>query len=419
MRINKYQDSAGVSKWFHGLLGFILYFWVAVALALPAVQLSAVSASATLIPSNTAVTFSVDLTANQTFGGSVQFSLRNKATGQVTMIASNLVNLVGAKTTRSSATYRYTSALPAGNYQLRVEVYYNNPWTRLNGYDEAKAITVSGGKLTITTPVTVPPQPTTLVPTVALAQPYSLQWNDEFSKDLSLWNDHDAYRAAPGWADNDNAVWFPIPSSATAQVSGGLLYLRNRSCTNPVKAPMCGADLNTAGKFQSFIHGRIEVRAKIPTNADGFAAFWLLGNGTGANSWPKTGEIDLFEFVNNGSAGGTPFFTVHWYAASCPWGHCQKTFEWPAALPNFSSDFHVWSLTRTTNKLEVHIDGKLWSTITRGELANIGGNYDVIFNEPMHLRADLSSGGVWANDPSRAAQPGDFILDYVRVWKTP
>lgn len=416
--MDKRQGAFGARTWFRDLLGPFLSFWMATAIALPAVQLSAVSASTTLIPLNTAVTFSVDITASQTFSGSVQFSLRNKATNQATMIASNIVNLVGAKNTRSSATYRYTPALPDGNYQLRVEVYYNNPWTRLNGYDEAKTITVSGGKLTVTTPGT-PPPPAPLVPTVALAQPYALQWNDEFSKDLSLWNDHDAYRAAPGWADNDNAIWFPIPSSTTAQVAGGLLYLKNLPCQNPVKAPMCGADLNTTGKFQSFVHGRIEVRAKIPANADGFAAFWLLGNGTGANAWPRTGEIDLFEFVNNGTAGGTPFFTVHWYAASCPWGHCQKTFEWPAALPNFSSDFHVWSLTRTMDKLEVHIDGKLWSTITRGELANIGGNYDVIFNEPMHLRADLSSGGVWANDPLRAAQPGDFILDYVRVWKTP
>lgn len=416
--MDRHQVSVRTRIGYRGLLGLILFFWMTATLALPTVQLSAVSSSTTVVPLNTAVTFSVDVTASQSFSGSVQFSLRNKATNQATMIASNIVNLVGARTIRSSATYRYTTALPNGVYQLRVEVYHNNPWTRLNGYDEARTITVSGGRLTVSTSGTSP-SPVTPVPTVALAQPYAFQWSDEFSKDLSLWNDHDFYRTAPGWADNDNAIWFPIPSTATAQVSGGLLYLKNRPCPNPVNAPMCGADLNTAGKFQSFVHGRVEVRAKIPANADGFAAFWLLGNGTGTNAWPRTGEIDIFEFVNNGSAGGTPFFTVHWYAASCPWGHCQKTFEWPATLPNFSNDFHVWSLTRTTNKLEVHIDGKLWSTITRAELANIGGNYDVIFNEPMHLRADLSSGGVWANDPARAAQPGDFLLDYVRVWKTP
>jgi beta-glucanase (GH16 family) len=195
----------------------------------------------------------------------------------------------------------------------------------------------------------------------------------------------------------------------------GQLYLRNRKCKNSANAPMCGAELITSNSFRTFKHGRIEARVKIPGNADGFSAFWLLGNGTGDQSWPKTGEIDIFEFVNNGKENGIPFFTVHWYGTNCPSKQCQKTIS-PTPVANYTKDFHVWSFTRNANEINVSIDGKLWSRITRQELAAIGGNYDVIFNEPMHLRLDLSSGGVWANDPLRNAEEGDLIFDYVRVW---
>lgn len=39
--------------------------------------------------------------------------------------------------------------------------------------------------------------------------------------------------------------------------------------------------------------GHGEARAKVSDNASGLPALWLLGNGTGDQRWPMTGEIDI------------------------------------------------------------------------------------------------------------------------------
>lgn len=181
-------------------------------------------------------------------------------------------------------------------------------------------------------------------------------------------------------------------------------------------AEAVGAGRDGRGKYESFVHGYVEARVKVANNAGGFPALWLLGNGTGDLAWPKTGEIDIFEFVNNGRDEGIPFFTVHWSCPTDPWNHCSKSFQWPARLPSFSDDFHVWGLTRTADLLETKIDGVVSSRITRDDLAAIGGNYDVIFNEPMHVRVDIANGGEWAGDPNRAPAAGDLVVDYIRAW---
>jgi hypothetical protein len=40
----------------------------------------------------------------------------------------------------------------------------------------------------------------------------------------------------------------------------------------------------------------------------------------------------------------------------------------------------------------------------------------VLFNDPMHIRFDLSAGG-WADDTSQPPAAGTFQVDYVRAWQ--
>lgn len=319
-----------------------------------------------------------------------------------------------------AAVYSHDFALPASlsaaTYYLSIGVF-SPDWSNAVAYlDRGASFTVASGSGAPATP----PSPTGVpAPTYPPTGPLTLAFREEFDTDLRQWSDREPWQNPPGADAYGGASWFSIPAGPLSQVSGGNLTLAARACANPKGFPMCGAEVSTRGKYQSFVHGHVEARVKVDDNAHGFPGVWLLGNGTGDLAWPKTGEIDIFEFVNNGRDEGIPFFTVHWSCPQDPWGHCQKSYEWPARLTNFAAGFHVWSFTRTADWLESKIDGVVSSRITRADLAAIGGNYDVIFNEPMHLRVDLASGGPWAGDANRAPAPGDLVVDYIRVWSAP
>ncbi len=358
-----------------------------------------ISADKSTVALGQKIVFSTKVAVNQSFNGRFQFNLRKRDNKQDFQISSVAVSFVAGKLSTQQVSYLLPKSLPDGTYDLSGAAYFNNPWLKVG--ESIRTVTVKSKVFSINAVI---PKPVFI-------------WKDEFTSNLNDWVDHDFWETVPGGRlHNNGAVWFPIPAGNLASLSGGQLYLKNRKCKNLQNAPMCGAELTTWNSFKTFKHGKIEARVKIPGNADGFPAFWLLGNGTGNQGWPKGGEIDIFEFVNNGKDNGTPFFTTHWYGVNCNSGHCMKSYASPAKIANYTKDFHIWSFTRNANEINVSIDGKLWSRITRQDLAAIGGNYDVVFNEPMHLRLDLSSGGEWANDESRPAQEGDLIFDYIRVW---
>ena len=316
-----------------------------------------------------------------------------------------------------TAAYEHAFTLPAtlvaGHYYVSAGVFSADWSETLVYYDRGAAFDVGVGTAT--------PAPGAPAPTYPPASmPLTLAFREEFDADLyTQWVDHEPYWGPPGTAAYGNGSWFQAPAGSLAEVAGGVATLRNRACQNPGGFAMCGADLSTRGKFDTFVHGHVEARAKIPGNAGGFPAFWLMGNGLGDQAWPKTGEIDIFEFVNNGRDNGVSFFTVHWSCPQDQWGHCSKTYETPPRLSDYTADYHVWSFTRTHDVLESRIDGFLAAKITRAELATIGGDYGVLFDGPMHVRLDLANGGEWAADPSRPAGEGDFLVDYVRVWNAP
>lgn len=318
------------------------------------------------------------------------------------------------KATTLAHGFTLPTPLAAGRYYVSAGLF-SADWSETLTYRDRGAsfdVTTSGGAS--------PGSPGPLVPTYPPSLALTPAFHEEFDGDLATqWVDHEPYWGPPGTAAYGNGSWFQAPAGSLAEVAGGIATLRNRACTNPGGFTMCGPDLSTRGKFETFVHGHVEARVKLPGNAGGWPGFWLMGNGLGDQAWPKTGEIDIFELVNNGRDNGIAYFTVHWSCPQDQWGHCQKTYENPPRIPSYTDAYHVWSFTRTQDLLESRIDGVLAAQISRAELAAIGGDYDVLFNGPMHVRLDLANGGPWAADPSKPPGEGDFLVDYVRVWSAP
>jgi beta-glucanase (GH16 family) len=246
---------------------------------------------------------------------------------------------------------------------------------------------------------------------------WALSADDEFngsSLNTRLWSIGEPWNYAPGFVLGDDA-YCPLPQNGEVTEGNGALHLNAIGVPSHGK-PLQSCFITTRNKF-SFTHGYVEARVKIPSSPGLWSAFWLLGNGTGAQGWPKTGEIDLFEVVNNGKDDRVPYFTVHW-GGNCPDGHCSWTQNnpYPKPLAGPADRWVTYGMKRTADSLTIYIDGKQTLTVTRTQRnpqnQQLG---DVLFNSPMHIRFDLSAGG-WAKNPASPSKPGSLDIDYLRVW---
>lgn len=112
----------------------------------------------------------------------------------------------------------------------------------------------------------------------------------------------------------------------------------------------------------TFTYGRVEVRAKLPTGVGTWPAIWMLGKninedggywdnqGFGTTPWPSCGEIDIMEHWGHNqnfvqSATHTPS------SSGATVNHGGQT------ISTASSDFHIYELEWSSEKLVFSVDG--------------------------------------------------------------
>lgn len=113
----------------------------------------------------------------------------------------------------------------------------------------------------------------------------------------------------------------------------------------------------TTGEIWSkskFTFGKIEARIKIPMGKGYWPAFWMFG------SDPVYSEIDVFEFWDNDSHDMN--MTIHHdYDGDGIRKYCGGDYNGP----DFSADFHVFTLVWEKNKIEWWVDENLIRTVNR------------------------------------------------------
>ena len=88
-----------------------------------------------------------------------------------------------------------------------------------------------------------------------------------------------------------------------------------------------------------FAYGRIESRILVPDGENGlWPAFWSLGTDIGLVGWPRSGEIDLVEYVSR--LPHEVFGTIHGpgYAGGASFG---RTYTFPEGV---SANYHTFSI---------------------------------------------------------------------------
>jgi beta-glucanase (GH16 family) len=269
-------------------------------------------------------------------------------------------------------------------------------------------------------------------------------WADEFdgaSLDRSVWATQEAWYPLGANDKIGSDAYNPPDPVASGNIgiesSDGTSALRISALRepNPLGLALTSGELyarprSPGQQFGQFTNGYLEARIKAPESNWLWPAFWLMGNGTGSEGWPKTGEIDIFEFVNSPSSENPdfprqrPFFTVIW-GCQQTMNYCKRGRNNPYPDPIDQGSWHTYGLLRLPDRLVTYIDGRETFTLLRTSEASTsetGANLaeqaptNPIFTAPMHVRITLGAGN-WGTSVGEAAEPGNLLVDYIRAYE--
>lgn len=241
---------------------------------------------------------------------------------------------------------------------------------------------------------------------------WEVVWSDEFdgtgTPDTSKWT----YDVGDwGWGNNE-LQYYTVARPKNSRMEDGNLIIESHK--NDDGHAWTSARLTTRGKV-SFLYGKIEFRAKVPTNRGNWAAGWTLGdNYVDEISWPYCGEIDILESVgfemDDETGDGKAHASIHCGA------YYFKLGNQPTAtidVKNMHEAFHTYAVVWTPEKITAYVDDQAYFEYndTSTELA---WPYDKAQNIILNLAMGGGWGGAQGMDETMTSQ--QFIIDYVRVY---
>ncbi|MEO1259824.1 MAG: family 16 glycosylhydrolase [Bacteroidota bacterium] len=243
-----------------------------------------------------------------------------------------------------------------------------------------------------------------------------LVWSDEFDGagaiDDSKWFHQTQLPIEGSWYNNE--IQHYTDRTENASVSNGNLSIVARRETFSDQGhtkEFTSARLNS--KF-AFKHGRVEIRAKLPSGAGTWPALWMLGKninedgaywdnqGFGTTPWPACGEIDIMEHW------GTNQNYVQ-SAMHTPSSHGATVNHGGQVVPTASTAFHVYTLEWTAEKMVFSVDGIIHYTYD----PPIKDASTWPFDDEQYLIFNVAVLGSIAPDFSQSAME----VDYVRIYQ--
>ncbi len=242
------------------------------------------------------------------------------------------------------------------------------------------------------------------------APTWQLVWSDEFNEegtmDPTKWLAirGDGCPSLCGWGNNE--LEYYRDGNKDVWQEGGLLHLNAQFHPN-TEHPYTSAKITS---LENWLYGKIEVRAKLPGGRGTWPAIWMLPQKDTYGGWPKSGEIDIMEYV-----GYNPNWvvgTVHTEAFNHTKGTQKSgTIETPTA----EQEFHVYSIEWTADKIDFFLDEQLYFTFQKRD-----GHYSTWpFDQKFYIIINLAIGGDWGGlkGIDDSIFPQQLQIDYVRVYQ--
>jgi len=257
---------------------------------------------------------------------------------------------------------------------------------------------------------------------------YALVWEDEFENDEITYYSgqinpvddtkwfHQTYPAngGQGWFNNEQQHY--TDRLDNSYVSNGTLKIK--AIKETYSNPQTGSSQNyTSARLNSkfaFIYGKVEVRAKLPSELGTWPAIWTLGQniseqgaywqtqGYGTTGWPACGEIDIMEqdsnkSITSGAFHFGPDYTQHQYTTD----HISVT--------DTENTWHVYSMIWTDEGISLMVDGVEFHNTSNVDMSFFQANHFILLNLAM---GGALGGGIDQNFSSAIME-----IDYVRVYQ--
>lgn len=228
---------------------------------------------------------------------------------------------------------------------------------------------------------------------------WKLVWSDEFSNpglpDSADWVNE------VGFIRNHELQYYTSRRAENAVISDGHLMIIGRKEPYDT-AEFTSASLTTEGRH-AWRYGRIEARMKLPKGQGIWPAFWMLGENIRKVGWPRCGEIDIMEHINNEDI---LYGTLHW--------HNEKHVSSGTRIPCTVDQFHTYSVEWDADSLRWFLDGTRYHGVCIKDSVNSTHE----FHYPHYIILNLAIGGDWPKNPDETtAFPDTVLVDYVRVWQ--
>ena len=233
---------------------------------------------------------------------------------------------------------------------------------------------------------------------------FNLIWSDEFnytgSPESSKWN-YNIGRGDNGWGNGE--LQYYTNRTSNVIVEGGFLKITAKK-ESYEGAEYTSTRMLTQGKFD-FKYGKVEVRAKLPIGEGTWPAIWMLGSNISTVSWPACGEIDIMEHW--GHNHGTVQSALH---TPSSFGSTQN--HGAQNLTDVSTEFHVYSLEWTSEKMIFAVDGVEHYTYNPSTKNSSTWPFDA----KQFLILNVAMGSSWFSiDPNFVSSTME--IDYVRVYQ--
>lgn len=255
---------------------------------------------------------------------------------------------------------------------------------------------------------------------------YKLAFGDEFNT-ADFTQPNEAYWSRSEWA---HPAWkrFTAQTKAgqekTGWIEDGKLVLRcvknefadEKRGDNGSKLEMISGAVESADKI-TFTYGKVEGRLKTTAHSGNFPAFWMMPNKSTYGGWPSSGEIDIFEQINNEN---TSYHTIHSHWANGAGdgglgngGNPQKG----GTSATTTGDYHVYGLEWTENMLTWFVNGKKVFSYAKSTNQDDLDKKQWPFDKPFYLILNQSVGnGGWAANPDLNFTY-ETKFDWVRVYQ--
>ncbi len=242
----------------------------------------------------------------------------------------------------------------------------------------------------------------------------TLVWNDEFDgaigdlPDFEKWS-YDLGTGDHGWGNNELQTYTNDPENISQDGNGNLVITAIKNGSS-----YTSARIKTKGILEQQ-YGRFEARIQTPYGQGLWPAFWMLGNDSDTNTWPKCGEIDIMELrgqkpnVVQSSLHGPGYF-----------GSNPITDTYTLINNRFDTGFHIFAVDWDENKIDFYVDGYLYQRVNKSDVDNkvVYGVPKVwAFDHPFYLILNLAVGGNFLGNPNTSTSfPQKMTIDYVRVY---